>query len=61
AEVEGIAFAEDFRVLLKAARERDIHFGTLGERLPDDPQGLPEGSVVRGSLAGRQGWLGVQQ
>ncbi|APQ10608.1 hypothetical protein NS274_12610 [Pseudomonas oryzihabitans] len=61
AEVEDSAFAKDFRALLRAARERGIPVGPLGDRLPDDPRVLPEGSVVRGSLAGRQGWLGVQR
>ncbi|REC98853.1 hypothetical protein DFO60_4945, partial [Ectopseudomonas oleovorans] len=61
AEVEGIAFANDFRALLNAAREQEIHFIPMGDRLPEDPHRLPEGKVVRGSLAGRQGWLGVQQ
>ncbi len=60
AEVEGIAFAEDFRALLKAAREEGVLFLTLGDRLPADPRQLPAGNLVRGSLAGRQGWLGVQ-
>ncbi|KTT11435.1 hypothetical protein NS2R_14070 [Pseudomonas oryzihabitans] len=60
-EVEDSAFASDFRALLRAAREREIPVGPLGDRQPDDPRELPEGSVVRGSLAGRQGWLGVQR
>ncbi|HBN9855909.1 TPA: 4-deoxy-4-formamido-L-arabinose-phosphoundecaprenol deformylase, partial [Pseudomonas aeruginosa] len=33
----------------------------LGELLPDDPRNLPLAELVRGRLAGREGWLGVRQ
>jgi undecaprenyl phosphate-alpha-L-ara4FN deformylase len=32
----------------------------LGDLLPDAPNTLPTGRVVRGTLEGREGWLGVQ-
>ena len=60
AEVEGILMANDFRQLLADARQRDIHFQPLGDLLPDAPNTLPTGRVVRGTLEGREGWLGVQ-
>jgi undecaprenyl phosphate-alpha-L-ara4FN deformylase len=52
--------ANDFRQLLADARQRDIHFQPLGDLLPDAPNTLPAGRVVRGVLEGREGWLGVQ-
>lgn len=61
AEVEGILMANDFRQLLERARQRDIRFHTLGELLPSDPATLPAAHLVRGQLAGRDGWLGVQR
>ena len=60
AEVEGILMANDFRQLLAQARQRDIHFNTLGDLLPASLPSLPQGQVVRGALDGREGWLGVQ-
>ncbi|WP_459077334.1 4-deoxy-4-formamido-L-arabinose-phosphoundecaprenol deformylase [Metapseudomonas sp. CR3202] len=61
AEVEGILMAKQFRQLLQRARHNDIRFQPLGWLLPDDPATLPAGQVVRGDLAGREGWLGVQR
>ncbi|MDX9663543.1 4-deoxy-4-formamido-L-arabinose-phosphoundecaprenol deformylase [Pseudomonas sp. P5_152] len=60
AEVEGILMAEHFRQLLVQARARDIHFRPLGNLLPETLDSLPAGRVLRGTLAGREGWLGVQ-
>lgn len=60
AEVEGILMANHFRQLLVDARTRDIRFQPLGHLLPADPAVLPRGSVLRGALEGREGWLGVQ-
>jgi undecaprenyl phosphate-alpha-L-ara4FN deformylase len=60
AEVEGILMANDFRQLLGDARQRDIRFQPLGDLLPQAPDSLPIGRVVRGALEGREGWLGVQ-
>ncbi|MCI3945746.1 4-deoxy-4-formamido-L-arabinose- phosphoundecaprenol deformylase [Pseudomonas syringae] len=61
AEVEGIIMAGAFRQLLKQARSQGIHFRPLGELLPASIEQLPPGRVIRGVLAGREGWLGVQQ
>lgn len=60
AEVEGILMANDFRQLLADARQRNIRFQPLGDLLPQTPGTLPTGHVVRGTLPGREGWLGVQ-
>jgi undecaprenyl phosphate-alpha-L-ara4FN deformylase len=60
AEVEGILMANDFRQLLSDAHQRDIRFQPLGDLLPETPDSLPIGRVVRGALEGREGWLGVQ-
>ncbi|MBT2341168.1 MULTISPECIES: 4-deoxy-4-formamido-L-arabinose-phosphoundecaprenol deformylase [Pseudomonas] len=60
AEVEGILMANDFRQLLADARRRTIRFQPLGELLPPTVGDLPAGRVVRGTLEGREGWLGVQ-
>ncbi|MGX9742730.1 4-deoxy-4-formamido-L-arabinose-phosphoundecaprenol deformylase [Pseudocitrobacter corydidari] len=60
AEVEGIAFAAQFDALLTLARENDIHFCPLSQLLPDDISRLPVGSIERGEIAGREGWLGVE-
>ncbi|NDM57651.1 4-deoxy-4-formamido-L-arabinose-phosphoundecaprenol deformylase, partial [Klebsiella pneumoniae] len=47
--------------LLRRAERRGIRFRPLGELLPDDPRSLPLAELVRGRLAGREGWLGVRQ
>ncbi|WP_277963172.1 4-deoxy-4-formamido-L-arabinose-phosphoundecaprenol deformylase [Pseudomonas sp. RIT-To-2] len=61
AEVEGILMADDFRRLLATARERQIQFQPLGQLLPADPGSLPVEQLTRGTLEGREGWLGVQR
>ncbi len=60
AEVEGILMADHFRQLLVDARSRDIRFQPLSNLLPVDLNSLPQGRVLRGTLEGREGWLGVQ-
>ncbi|MGN2436750.1 4-deoxy-4-formamido-L-arabinose-phosphoundecaprenol deformylase [Pseudomonas syringae] len=61
AEVEGIIMADGFRQLLKQAHARGIRFSPLGTLLPESFEQLPCAQVVRGTLPGREGWLGVQQ
>lgn len=61
AEVEGIAMADQFDALVAMAAEAGIAFCPLGDLLPKDISTLPEGSVTRGTIAGRDGWLGVQR
>ncbi|CDF96192.1 MULTISPECIES: 4-deoxy-4-formamido-L-arabinose-phosphoundecaprenol deformylase [unclassified Pseudomonas] len=60
AEVEGILMANSFRQLLADARQQSIRFQPLGDLLPTVVDGLPAGRVKRGTLEGREGWLGVQ-
>lgn len=61
AEVEGIIGAEQYEQLLQQAEDEGIEFCPLSELLPDDFRTLPKGNVVRGELAGREGWLGQEQ
>ncbi len=61
AEVEGIAHRLEFEDLLQRAAEANIQFCPLGELLPANLRTLPTGKVVRGEIAGREGWLGCQQ
>lgn len=61
AEVEGIAHSLEFEDLLQRAAEANIQFCPLGELLPANLRTLPTGKVVRGEIAGREGWLGCQQ
>lgn len=61
AEVEGIAYRDTFEDLLKRAADAGIVFCPLGELLPENLRSIPSGKVVRGEIAGREGWLGCQQ
>lgn len=61
AEVEGIAEAANFEALLELARHESVQFCPLGELLPENPATLPQGRIVRGRIAGREGWLGCQE
>jgi undecaprenyl phosphate-alpha-L-ara4FN deformylase len=61
AEVEGIVMAGQFRQLLSQASLKGVEFQPLGELLPPSLRSISQGHLVRGALAGREGWLGVQQ
>ena len=58
AEVEGCAYQHNFVDLLKRAAQEGVTFCPLSELLSET---LPLGQVVRGNIAGREGWLGCQQ
>jgi undecaprenyl phosphate-alpha-L-ara4FN deformylase len=60
AEVEGIVMADQFDALLAEASARGIRFVPLGSLLPPDPAQLDAGRLVRGTLPGREGWLGCK-
>lgn len=61
AEVEGGAWHSQFEELLQRAADAGITFCPLGELLPDDCNTLPPGEIIRGNIAGREGWVGCQQ
>lgn len=61
AEVEGIAMHQQFDELLTRAKQQGIQFCALETLLPEDVSALPAGEVVRGEIAGREGWLGCQK
>ena len=60
AEVEGIVMADQFDALLAEAHARGIRIVPLGSLLPPDPAQLDAGRLVRGTLPGREGWLGCK-
>jgi undecaprenyl phosphate-alpha-L-ara4FN deformylase len=59
AEVEGIIMAPLFESFIISALEKGIHFCPLSELLPAE-EVIPVGKVSRGTIAGREGWLGCQ-
>ena len=61
AEVEGGAWHRQFEELLQRAADAGITFCPLGDLLPEDRNTLPPGEIIRGHIAGREGWLGCQQ
>lgn len=60
AEVEGMVMRSDFDELLTMAAAEGIAFCPLSELLPEDLSTLPQGSIVRGTIPGREGWLGCE-
>ncbi|RWR02637.1 4-deoxy-4-formamido-L-arabinose-phospho-UDP deformylase [[Pantoea] beijingensis] len=61
AEVEGMVMRKSFSELLVMAAAEGVQFCPLSELLPDDLTTLPTGKIVRGTIPGREGWLGCQQ
>lgn len=60
AEVEGMIAADLFDAFLSRAAARGIALVPLGELL-GDPATLPSGTIARGQVTGRDGWLAVEQ
>ena len=61
AEVEGMRRHGLFQDLIEKARRAGLDFVPLGTFLPADLSSLPAGSVGRGSVPGREGWVAVQE
>ena len=61
AEVEGIVAAQYFDQLLQMAAEEGIQFVPLGELLANKQPPFPTATIIRQTLAGREGWVGQQQ
>ncbi|KFC04454.1 putative polymyxin resistance deacetylase [Trabulsiella guamensis ATCC 49490] len=60
AEVEGIIGAPQFAALLEQAKQEGIVFCPLSQMLPESFSSLPQGEIVRGEMAGREGWVGCE-
>lgn len=58
AEVEGCAYQHNFVDPPETGSPEGVTFCPLSELLSGT---LPLGQVVRGNIAGREGWLGCQQ
>lgn len=59
AEVEGISKRQLFDDFLERASRRSISFVPLGTLLPTDSV-IPDGRLAEGRVAGREGWISVQ-
>ena len=60
AEVEGIIAAELFDDFLTQLCQCDIEILPLGHLIPPT-EALPTGTIIRGKVLGRDGWLAVQK
>ncbi len=60
AEVEGMIAAELFDDFLTQIGQRGIEILPLGQLIPT-AETLPTGTIIRGEIPGRDGWLAVQK
>jgi undecaprenyl phosphate-alpha-L-ara4FN deformylase len=60
AEAEGIGCRRQFDEFLKLATQRNVNFVSLGQLLKGERAPLPRGSIVAGSIPGREGWISCQ-
>ena len=60
AEVEGRVCLDMFRDFIRRARAVGANFTTLGSLVPA-ADGIPLGSMEKGSVPGREGWVAVQR
>ena len=60
AEVEGGKCAEMFEDFLNMAESQGIRFVAPGDLLPGDLQSLPDDTICKGEIPGREGWVAIQ-
>lgn len=60
AEAEGISCASMFDDFLNRCKAMGVEFVSPIDLLPSDGAALPKGSIAKGELKGREGWLAVQ-
>jgi len=60
AEVEGGKYRNLFENFLEKALGQGITFCTLGALIPQDRATIPPGTIHRGAVPGREGWVAVQ-
>jgi len=61
AEAEGGACAGLFEDFMSRCKALGAEFVTLGDSLPKDHSSLPKGSIVKGEIPGREGWVAVMK
>ncbi len=61
AEVEGMNKRWLFDEFIEKARKRSITFTPLGSFLSADPSAIPTGTMGRGTIPGREGWVAIQK
>jgi undecaprenyl phosphate-alpha-L-ara4FN deformylase len=60
AEAEGVGCRRQFHEFLELAAQRGVKLVALGQLLKGERAPLPRGSLVAGSIPGREGWISCQ-